>query len=129
MDTIGDKLREYFKNEGITQEQIATQTGVSQAYINVLLNNKKQFGKKQAQKWADIFGISPQWLLTGEGEMLKPSEVKKEASPSGDVFMSREVFDQISRLTETVLSQQKTIEFLSREKTDTAVSAQTVNAG
>lgn len=73
MDNIGDKLKDFFKEKGITQVQIAEMTGVDQPYVAALLNDKKKFGKKAAQKWGDIFGISPSWLLTGEGEMMKSS--------------------------------------------------------
>lgn len=73
MDNIGEKLKEFFKKQNITQVQIADMTGVNQSYVAALMNNTKQFGKKTAQKWGDIFGISPNWLLTGEGEMMKPS--------------------------------------------------------
>ena len=73
MDNIEKKLKEFFKEKNITQVQIADMTGVNQSYIAALLNNTKQFGKKTAQKWGDTFGISPNWLLTGDGEMMKPS--------------------------------------------------------
>ena len=73
MDSIGEKLKDFFKEKNITQVQVANMTGVDQPYVAALLNNKKKFGKKAAQKLGDIFGISPSWLLTGEGEMMKPS--------------------------------------------------------
>lgn len=73
MDNIGEKLKDFFKEKGITQVQIADMTGVNQSYIAALLNNTKQFGKKTAHKWGEVFGISPNWLLTGDGEMMKPS--------------------------------------------------------
>lgn len=70
MDNIGDKLKEFFKEKGLTQMKIAEITGAKQSYIAALLNGSKQFGKKQAQKWGELFGISPNWLLTGTGDMF-----------------------------------------------------------
>lgn len=67
MKEIGEKLSAFFKEKGITQEEIAAQLGVSQSYVNALLNDKKAFGKKQAQKWNELFGLSVNWLLTGDG--------------------------------------------------------------
>jgi transcriptional regulator with XRE-family HTH domain len=64
-------LAEYFKSKGVTQSAIAEELGVSKAYVNSLMNGKKAFGKAQAAKWGDLYGLSPSWLLTGEGEMLK----------------------------------------------------------
>lgn len=68
-----EKLSEliaYLKGEGLTQTVIASRLGVSQPYVNALLTGKKDFGKKQAQVWREMFGLSPSWLLTGEGPML-----------------------------------------------------------
>ena len=70
MKKIGTALKGFFKEQGITQQQIAERLEVSQPYVNSLLSGEKEFGKKQARIFGDLFGISPNWLLTGEGEML-----------------------------------------------------------
>lgn len=84
MENINNKLSAYFKNKGMTQEQIAEQLGVSQAYINALLCGKKSFGKKAAQKWSELYGISASWLLTGEGEMM--SRTVNQHNQNGDNY-------------------------------------------
>lgn len=76
MEKIGEKLRAYFEEKGITQDELAAQLGVSQPYVNALLNDKKSFGKKQAQKWSELFGLSVNWLLTGLGDMHSDSVVQ-----------------------------------------------------
>lgn len=77
-------LKEYFKNNGITQLDISKQLGVPQSYINALLNGRKSIGKKQAQKFKELFGISPSWLLTGEGPMLIDEHVNNIDINLGD---------------------------------------------
>ncbi|HPW66777.1 MAG TPA: helix-turn-helix domain-containing protein [Salinivirgaceae bacterium] len=72
---IGKKLKKYFDELGYTQQNVADKLGVSQAAVSALLNGKP-FGKKLAAKWAEVFGLRPNWLLTGEGEMFR--EAKKE---------------------------------------------------
>lgn len=67
---IGAELLEYFDRKGMSQVDIAAQLGVSKAYVNSLFTGRRPFGKKQAETWAEKFGISKAWLLTGEGEML-----------------------------------------------------------
>lgn len=69
---IGERLKEYFGNIGLTQSEIAAKLGVSQQAVGVYLNGQP-FGKKVAQKWSDLFKIQYNWLLTGEGAMLKES--------------------------------------------------------
>ncbi|WP_298032090.1 helix-turn-helix transcriptional regulator [uncultured Alistipes sp.] len=69
---LGEKLKSFFKEKGLTQEMIAQRMGVSQAYISALLNDRQQFGKKQADKWSKEFGLSSNWLLTGVGPMQNP---------------------------------------------------------
>ena len=63
-------LAAFFKEQGITQEEIAEQPGVSQQYVSGLLSGKKAFGKKQAKRFCELWKISPSWLLTGEGPMI-----------------------------------------------------------
>ena len=77
----GEKLLElgkYLRETGHTQASIASQLGVSQPYVNALLTGRKAFGKSQAKKWGDLYGLSPSWLLTGEGEMLKADSKEEE---------------------------------------------------
>lgn len=71
MKDISKDLKEFFKKKGLTQQQIADILGVSQAYIGYLIRGEKPFGKKQAEKFSNLFGFNPSWLLTGEGEMLR----------------------------------------------------------
>ena len=73
MQNIGAKLKEYFDSKGITQKEIADSLGVSKAYVNALFNGRNSFGKEQAEKWVNLYGLSKSWLLTGEGDMLVSS--------------------------------------------------------
>ena len=70
MEDLSKKLRQFFKDEGLTQEKIADILGVTQPYVNSLLSGKRAFGKNQAQRFEELFGISASWLLTGKGEMV-----------------------------------------------------------
>lgn len=87
INTIGEKLKKHFNDIGITQEEAAKRLNVSQANISALLN-KKPFGKKLAQKWGEEFGIQPSWLLTGEGEMLKPTKKEEKLTEPEEVITS-----------------------------------------
>lgn len=83
---ISEKLKSFFDERNITQQDIAVKMGVSQPAVSALLNGKP-FGKKLAQKWGDEFGIKPNWLLTGEGEMLKDAKpTEAESSTTGNLI-------------------------------------------
>lgn len=104
MDNIGEKLKEYFKNKGLTQTQIAEISGVSQSYVAALLNGSKTFGKKQAQKWGDLFDISPNWLLTGTGEMqYNPSSIIQQ-NQNGDNINGHSIKLEKTSETEKLLN-------------------------
>lgn len=78
-------LGKYLRDTGHTQASIASQLGVSQPYVNALLTGRKAFGKSQAKKWGDLYGLSPSWLLTGEGSMLKADAPITQTSPESSV--------------------------------------------
>lgn len=97
--------------------QISKKLKIGQGYISDLLNGTAPFGKKTAIKFAKEYGLNATWLITGEGEMLDSGN---EQPDDDKVVMDIKVFQQISRLTETVLSQQKTIEILAERKAEAA---------
>ena len=70
---VHDELKRYFDEKGITQQQVADALGVSLQYVNQLLNGRKTLGKKNAERLANLYGLSKPFLLTGEGELLLPS--------------------------------------------------------
>lgn len=111
MKSIGDELSTFFREKNITQDEIAEELGVSQSYVSGLLTGKKGFGKKQAQRFFELWGISPSWLLTGEGEMLK--KPYKEIGETKNRLLMDEPLDT-ARLLRIIESQQNTIERLSR---------------
>lgn len=78
---IGAELKAYFADKNIRQEDMALTLGVSQQAVSALLNGKP-FGKKNAEKWSSAFGIQFNWLLTGEGEMLKGTRRESQGPPA-----------------------------------------------
>lgn len=94
---LGEKLKDFFSRQGLTQQAIADRLGVSQSAVSALLNGKP-FGKKNATKWGDEFGIQPSWLLTGEGEMLKtdtPKPISLVENKEGVISIPSDVWEVI----------------------------------
>ena len=72
-------LKEYLEKKGLTQPRMAEMLGVSLPYVNAVLLGKKTLGKKNAKKWANLFGLSEHFLLTGVGS---PGNDTKEPTTS-----------------------------------------------
>jgi transcriptional regulator with XRE-family HTH domain len=66
-----DAIKKYFRAQGIAQTDIAITLNVSKQYVNDVLNGRATIGKGLASRLSEAYGLSPAWLLTGEGEMLK----------------------------------------------------------
>lgn len=78
-DNIGEKIKEYFKEQGISQRKAAEALGVSQQVVGSLLNGKS-FGKRMAAKWHGAFGFNPVWLITGTGDMFEVSDSQNDST-------------------------------------------------
>lgn len=108
------KLKEFFEKKGINQQEIADALGVSQTYVNAILNGKKAIGKKSADKFANLFGLSKSFLLTGEGEPEKTTEF----SPQSNIDTSSLVNALIAAKDETIESLKRENEILHSRITD-----------
>ncbi len=84
MVDIGDQLKIFFIQRGISQGQIAKTLGVKRPYISRLFNGSAAFGKKTAAKFEELYGLSAAWLLTGTGEMLKDHTAAPSVVTYGD---------------------------------------------
>ena len=66
---IGEKIKEYFSEIGMSQTDAAKILDVQQAAVSNQLNGRR-FGKNSAEKWSKAFGFRLNWLRTGEGPMF-----------------------------------------------------------
>ena len=67
----GRLLKDFFKANGITQQDAAEKLGILQTNVSALLLGKRNFGRKMAEKWSNAFGLRVNWLITGEGPMFE----------------------------------------------------------
>ena len=83
-----EKLKRHFEEKGITQQQIADILGVRLPYVNAILNGTKTLGKKNAEKWANLFGLSKSFLLTGEGDVVSEKRQQNITNRAHDIKRS-----------------------------------------
>ena len=93
---------------GLKQSEIADKMGIKNTYLSDVINGRSPLSELFSDKLTTAFSVSKVYLSNGEGEVFEEEE--KKPSTSEIISMPRDVFEQITRLTETVLSQQKTIE-------------------
>lgn len=65
---MDNRLKELLENKGFSQVRMAEMLGVSVPYVNAVLTGTKALGKKNAKKWANLFGLSETYLLTRMGD-------------------------------------------------------------
>ena len=94
-------LEKFLEKNNFTQKEFADLIGVNKNFISSIVKGKEKFPQKRIKALldADIYDTS----------MIK--EVKKNSNLADDaVTMSREVFNSIQQLVDTINSQQRTIE-------------------
>lgn len=122
--SIGIRIKKLIEDKGITPYILSSETGIPESTISRIINNiTKRPNQKNIKEIARYLRVSPSWLMTGGDE--NATVQNNEAS----VTMPREVFDQMIKMTDTIASQQRTIEALSK-KTDVqpAANAKCVDA-
>ena len=71
---ISKKLKDYFTENGMKQNEIAETLDITQSAVSNQLNGRP-FGINSAKKWSKAFGFSINWLTTGEGPMFEKKKL------------------------------------------------------
>lgn len=69
-EEIGEALHSYMKEHKVKTTDLARLTGYDGTSLYLILSGKRVFSSEIAAGIGKALGISPNWLLTGEGEML-----------------------------------------------------------
>lgn len=77
MKPVHEQLREFFKERGMSQVEVAETLGMTKSAVNKYFLGYNKFGKGQAEKWHEAFGISKSFLLTGEGSIVDEEPTKQ----------------------------------------------------
>lgn len=122
---VGFDLKAFRKKYKLKQVDMAKLFGCVQGNISAIETGKKKLEEYQARIIEEKYGkeVLEEFAVCKDFKEIKTPYLVAEEEPvyktknpeilAGDsVTIPREVFDQIARLTETVLSQQKTIENL-----------------
>jgi transcriptional regulator with XRE-family HTH domain len=89
MDDVGKRIREVRKSRGMTQDQLATATGLSKSFISEVENDSRNASSKNLLNIADALGASLEYLLRGVSPSDKQSEKTVNVPPQLAVAAER----------------------------------------
>ena len=90
--TPGGIIRAFRKNFQITQEELAKVTGIAEANISAIENDKIELGVKRAVLMAAAFGIDPAQILFPNGyEASYGKDVKAVQQASAKLMAKKKV--------------------------------------
>ncbi|MGG7466031.1 helix-turn-helix domain-containing protein [Plantibacter sp. YIM 135347] len=85
--TLGDRMRKTLDVQGQTVAGAAEYLGVTRGTVGNWLNDRIRPSRQTLLLWADLNGVSMQWLETGiwtEEEIERAARLKAESAPSED---------------------------------------------
>lgn len=77
-DTIGERIKEVRKQNGLTQQAFANKLGLKRNTVGGYEINSVTPSDRTILDICQEFGISENWLRTGEGEMCIPRSREEE---------------------------------------------------
>lgn len=101
---VGLEVKAYFAKKGIKMDDVARILGTTPQTVTTQLSGRT-FGRNTAKKWAETFGFSATFLMTGEGTLV-PGELEAPAAPAspaaGGVFIPSETLDLYNSMAESI---------------------------
>ena len=72
METIGERIDQIIREKNLKKVQFAEKLGINQSYVTHLVKGKNLPSDALVKSICREFGVSEEWLRTGEGEMRRP---------------------------------------------------------
>lgn len=103
------RLKEFISHSGLSTRAFALKCGLAQNTLSNQLNGMRELSLKSVYNIANAFPeLSTDWLIRGEGEMLK-------VSPTLDIDRIATLVDTIATLQKTISEKDKSIAILAAQ--------------
>src|SRR5690554_1338451 len=80
---LSKRIKQLIDYKGITLNKFSIQVGASNSYFNKVLKENSSIGSDRIERILRVFPeVNAEWLLTGQGEMLKNESEKQEENSS-----------------------------------------------
>ena len=76
--TTNERLRVARKKLGLTLESMGAELGISASAVSYIETGKGGLSERNIKILQETFGISPEWLKTGEGEMFAMQDLDEQ---------------------------------------------------
>lgn len=74
-------IESLLKDKGLTKTKVAESLGIKPAKFSEILNNRMNAGVDAIADLCDQYSFSAEWILTGQGTMLKVGPIKGRSKP------------------------------------------------
>lgn len=111
---VGDNIRKLRLKAGLTQEELALKSGLSQGYINQLESGKRKFTQKSLELIADALSIPLVELFREEGNQHVQAVAEKSAGYKKKRPYRREFLALLNELPEDIVEHYLTLLRLER---------------
>ena len=108
--TVKERLVAFIEFKGLSKNKFETLCGLSRRYVS---NISKSIQPDMCERISLTFPeLNIGWILTGEGEMLKPEPVQE--NPAAGVFVPQELVQMFTNMTEAARIQEENVARLTR---------------
>ena len=90
MDNIGTRIKALRQALNLTQEQFASQVGLSRNYIAMIEIGQRDPSERSISDICRVFGVDLIWLRTGSGDMFAPRTREEELA---EIFAKAQIGD------------------------------------
>ena len=74
-------IESLLKDKGLTKTKVAESLGIKPAKFSEILNNRMNAGVDAIADLCDQYSFSAEWILAGQGTMLKVGPIKGRSKP------------------------------------------------
>lgn len=112
-NTVGDNISLVRQERGLTQEELALMSGLSQGYINQLESGKRKFTQKTLTAIAEALDLPLYFFFKEEGEEEK--KMREKGEPYVKRPAAREVFKVLKSLPPHIADHYMTLMSIEKE--------------
>ena len=98
-ETLGERLARLRKERGLTQKQVAEQTGLVQELVSNYELDKLRLNAEMIVRFAEVLGVSTDELLRGK----KPKKTRSEEQPSIQLMRRMRQIESLPRYRKLAL--------------------------